>query len=103
VQVVISNCYLKKKKYAILRLKSGEIRKVLLTCKATIGSIGNFEHNLIKLGKAGANRWRNIRPKVRGVAMNPVDHPLGGGEGKSSGGRHPCTPWGILNGKKNTS
>jgi len=82
--------------YAILRLKSGEIRKILLACRATIGSVSNSEHNLISLGKAGASRHRGIRPTVRGVAMNPVDHPHGGGEGKTSGGRHPVSPWGLL-------
>lgn len=80
--------------YATIRLRSGEMRKVLANCQATIGEVGNEEHNLISLGKAGAKRWRGIRPHVRGVAMNPVDHPMGGGEGKTSGGRHPCTPWG---------
>ena len=82
--------------YATLRLKSGEVRRVLSECRATIGEVGNSEHNLRKLGKAGASRWRNKRPHVRGVAMNPVDHPLGGGEGRTSGGRHPCSPWGLL-------
>ena len=86
--------------YATLRLKSGEVRRVLADCRATIGEVGNSEHNLRKIGKAGANRWRNKRPRVRGVAMNPVDHPLGGGEGRTSGGRPPCTPWGIPEGKK---
>jgi len=86
--------------YATLRLKSGEVRRVLIECRATIGEVGNSEHNLRKIGKAGANRWRNKRPRVRGVAMNPVDHPLGGGEGRTSGGRPPCTPWGIPEGKK---
>lgn len=86
--------------YATLRLKSGEVRKVLADCRATVGEVGNSEHNLRKIGKAGANRWRNKRPRVRGVAMNPVDHPLGGGEGRTSGGRPPCTPWGIPEGKK---
>lgn len=81
--------------YAVIRLKSGEMRKVQSTCRATIGEVGNLEHNLISLGKAGAKRWRGIRPTVRGVAMNPVDHPHGGGEGKTSGGRHPVTPWGL--------
>ncbi len=80
--------------YATLRLRSGEMRKVLAECRATIGEVGNEDHNLISLGKAGAKRWRGIRPTVRGVAMNPVDHPMGGGEGKTSGGRHPCSPWG---------
>ncbi len=81
--------------YASLRLRSGEVRKILLRCRATIGTVCNSEHNLIKLGKAGAKRWRGIRPTVRGVAMNPVDHPHGGGEGKTSGGRHPVSPWGM--------
>ncbi len=80
--------------HATLRLRSGEVRKVPLDCRATIGDVGNHEHALRSLGKAGATRWRGIRPTVRGVAMNPVDHPHGGGEGKSSGGRHPVTPWG---------
>lgn len=87
-------------KHATLRLKSGEMRRVLIDCRATIGEVGNSEHNLRKIGKAGANRWRGIRPNVRGVAMNPVDHPLGGGEGRTSGGRPPCTPWGIAEGTK---
>lgn len=86
--------------HATLRLKSGEMRRVLIDCRATIGEVGNSEHNLRKIGKAGANRWRGIRPRVRGVAMNPVDHPLGGGEGRTSGGRPPCTPWGIAEGTK---
>lgn len=86
--------------FATLRLKSGEVRRVLAECRATLGEVGNSEHNLRKIGKAGANRWRNKRPRVRGVAMNPVDHPLGGGEGRTSGGRPPCTPWGIPEGKK---
>jgi large subunit ribosomal protein L2 len=90
----------RERDYATLRLKSGEMRKVLADCRATIGEVGNSEHNLRKIGKAGANRWRNKRPRVRGVAMNPVDHPLGGGEGRTSGGRPPCTPWGIPEGKK---
>ncbi len=81
--------------YATLRLRSGEVRKVLAECRATVGEVGNAEHSLIKLGKAGAKRWRGVRPTVRGVAMNPVDHPHGGGEGKTSGGRHPVTPWGV--------
>jgi len=80
--------------YATLRLRSGEVRKIAVACRATIGEVGNSEHSLIKLGKAGAKRWRGIRPTVRGVAMNPVDHPHGGGEGRTSGGRHPVTPWG---------
>ena len=81
--------------YATLRLRSGEMRRVLAECRATIGEVGNSEHNLRSLGKAGAKRWRGVRPTVRGVAMNPVDHPHGGGEGKSSGGRHPVSPWGM--------
>jgi large subunit ribosomal protein L2 len=85
----------KEGKYAQLRLRSGEMRRVLLECRATIGEVGNSEHSLRKLGKAGAKRWRGIRPTVRGVAMNPVDHPHGGGEGRTSGGRHPVSPWGV--------
>ncbi len=81
--------------YATLRLRSGEMRKIHADCRATIGEVGNAEHNLRKLGKAGASRWRGIRPTVRGVVMNPVDHPHGGGEGRTSGGRHPVTPWGV--------
>jgi large subunit ribosomal protein L2 len=80
---------------ALLRLRSGEMRRVPLTCRATIGEVGNQENSLRKLGKAGAKRWRGIRPTVRGVAMNPVDHPHGGGEGRTSGGRHPVSPWGV--------
>lgn len=80
--------------FATLRLRSGEIRRVPLECRATVGEVGNSEHGLESLGKAGATRWRGRRPTVRGVVMNPVDHPHGGGEGKSSGGRHPVTPWG---------
>lgn len=80
--------------HCTLRLRSGETRKVLSDCRATIGEVGNIEHSLEQLGKAGAKRWRGIRPTVRGVAMNPVDHPHGGGEGRTSGGRHPCSPWG---------
>jgi large subunit ribosomal protein L2 len=79
---------------ALLRLPSGEMRQVPLDCRATVGQVGNTEAELIKLGKAGRNRWKGVRPQTRGVAMNPVDHPLGGGEGKSSGGRHPVSPWG---------
>jgi large subunit ribosomal protein L2 len=82
-------------KYATLRLRSGELRKVLADCRATIGEVSNSEHNLRSLGKAGAKRWRGVRPTVRGVAMNPVDHPHGGGEGRTSGGRHPVSPWGT--------
>jgi large subunit ribosomal protein L2 len=81
--------------YAIVRLRSGELRKILAECRACIGEVSNGEHNLISLGKAGAKRWRGIRPTVRGVAMNPVDHPHGGGEGKTSGGRHPVSPTGV--------
>ena len=84
---------------ATLRLPSGEMRMVLAECRATVGEVGNAEAELISLGKAGRNRWKNKRPKVRGVAMNPVDHPLGGGEGKSSGGRHPVSPWGKPEGR----
>ena len=85
----------KEGKYATLRLSSGEMRKILLTCRATVGVISNEQHNLRSLGKAGAKRWRGVRPTVRGVAMNPVDHPHGGGEGKTSGGRNPVSPWGT--------
>ena len=81
--------------YVTLRLQSGETRKVLADCRATLGTVCNSEHNLRSLGKAGAKRWRGVRPTVRGVAMNPVDHPHGGGEGRTSGGRHPSTPWGV--------
>lgn len=84
----------KEKEHAHLRLPSGEIRLVRLDCYATVGQVGNLDHENISLGKAGASRWLGKRPRVRGVAKNPVDHPMGGGEGKSSGGRHPCTPWG---------
>ena len=81
--------------YATLRLRSGEMRRVLVECRATIGEVGNSEHSLRSYGKAGAMRWRGVRPTVRGVAMNPVDHPHGGGEGRTSGGRHPVSPWGT--------
>ena len=81
--------------YSTLRLRSGEMRKVLSDCRATMGEVGNSEHALRELGKAGASRWRGVRPTVRGVVMNPVDHPHGGGEGRTSGGRHPVTPWGV--------
>jgi large subunit ribosomal protein L2 len=81
--------------YATLRLRSGEMRKVLSDCRATLGEVSNSEHSLRSLGKAGATRWRGVRPTVRGVAMNPVDHPHGGGEGRTSGGRHPVSPWGT--------
>jgi large subunit ribosomal protein L2 len=84
---------------ATLRLPSGEMRTVPMDCRATVGEVGNSEHELISIGKAGRNRWKNKRPSVRGVAMNPVDHPLGGGEGKSSGGRHPVSPWGKPEGR----
>ena len=80
--------------YATLRLRSGEMRKVPIECRATLGEVSNNEHSLTSLGKAGAKRWRGVRPTVRGVAMNPVDHPHGGGEGRTSGGRHPVSPWG---------
>lgn len=81
--------------FAVVRLPSGEMRRVPIACRATVGQVGNVDHNNISLGKAGRSRWLGRRPKVRGVAMNPVDHPHGGGEGKSSGGRHPVTPWGV--------
>lgn len=90
--------------YVLVKLRSGEMRKILSECKATIGEVGNTEHSLRKIGKAGAMRWRGVRPTVRGVAMNPVDHPHGGGEGRTSGGRHPVTPWGVpTKGKKTRS
>lgn len=81
--------------YVLVKLPSGEVRKFHRDCRACIGQVGNQEHEGQKMGKAGRNRWKGRRPKVRGVAMNPIDHPMGGGEGKSSGGRHPCTPWGV--------
>jgi large subunit ribosomal protein L2 len=81
--------------YVTLRLRSGEMRKILADCRATLGEVSNSEHSLRQLGKAGATRWRGVRPTVRGVAMNPVDHPHGGGEGRTSGGRHPVSPWGV--------
>lgn len=81
--------------YSQIRLRSGEIRKIHISCRATIGEVGNSEHNLQSIGKAGAIRWRGVRPTVRGVAMNPIDHPHGGGEGKTAAGRHPVSPWGI--------
>ncbi len=84
----------KEKKYASVKLPSGEVRLIRIDCRATIGQIGNLEHESIQIGKAGRSRWLGRRPRVRGVAMNPVDHPHGGGEGKSSGGRHPVSPWG---------
>ena len=85
----------KEDRYALVKLPSSEVRMVLLKCKATVGQLGNVNHENINLGKAGRKRWLGKRPSVRGVAMNPVDHPMGGGEGRSSGGRHPCTPWGM--------
>ncbi len=85
----------KEGQYALLRMPSGEIRKILVECYATVGQVGNLDHENISIGKAGRNRWLGRRPKVRGVAMNPIDHPLGGGEGRSSGGRHPVSPWGM--------
>jgi large subunit ribosomal protein L2 len=85
----------KEGNYAQVRLPSGEVRRVFMECKATIGQVGNLDHENLSIGKAGRKRWLGRRPKVRGVVMNPVDHPMGGGEGKSSGGRHPCTPWGV--------
>jgi len=81
--------------YAQVRLPSGEVRKVHIECKATIGQVGNVTHEGVSIGKAGRTRWLGKKPRVRGVAMNPIDHPMGGGEGKTSGGRHPCTPWGV--------
>ena len=94
----------KEGSHATLRLPSTEMRRVPIDCRATVGSVGNAEADLIKIGKAGRNRWKGVRPQTRGVAMNPVDHPLGGGEGKTSGGRHPVSPWGKPEGhtrKKN--
>jgi large subunit ribosomal protein L2 len=85
--------------FATLRLPSTEMRRVPIDCRATVGQVGNPEAELVSLGKAGRNRWRGVRPQTRGVAMNPVDHPLGGGEGKSSGGRHPVSPWGKTEGR----
>jgi large subunit ribosomal protein L2 len=84
----------KDESYAHIRLPSGEVRLINIDCRATVGQVSNIDHAHVKLGKAGRSRWKGIRPSVRGVAMNPVDHPMGGGEGRSSGGRHPCTPWG---------
>jgi large subunit ribosomal protein L2 len=85
----------KEGNYVLVKLPSGEVRKFNKQCRACIGAVGNSEHGSQKLGKAGRSRWKGRRPSVRGVAMNPIDHPMGGGEGKSSGGRHPCTPWGV--------
>ena len=89
----------KEGSFATLRLPSTEMRRVPIDCRATVGSVGNAEAELVKLGKAGRARWQGVRPQTRGVAMNPVDHPLGGGEGKSSGGRHPVSPWGKAEGR----
>ncbi len=86
----------KEGEYVTLKLRSGEVRRILKTCRATIGTVGNADHENVSIGKAGRVRWMGIRPRVRAVAMNPVDHPMGGGEGRSSGGRHPCSPWGQL-------
>src|SRR5271169_285988 len=88
--------------FATLRLPSTEMRRVSIDCRATLGVVGHAEHELIKIGKAGRNRWKGVRPQTRGVAMNPVDHPLGGGEGKTSGGRHPVSPWGQPEGRTRT-
>ena len=91
----------KEGRYALLRLPSGEMRRVLAVCYATVGQVGNLDHENASIGKAGRNRWKGWRPTVRGVVMNPVDHPHGGGEGRTSGGRHPVTPWGVpTKGKK---
>lgn len=92
----------KEDKHALIRMPSGELRKVLLLCKATIGQVGNLEREQANIGKAGKSRYLGRRPHVRGVAMNPVDHPMGGGEGRTSGGRHPCSPWGLLSKGKRT-
>ncbi len=86
----------KEEGYALIKMPSGELRKININCMATVGQVGNLDHENISIGKAGRSRWLGKRPHVRGVAMNPIDHPLGGGEGKSSGGRHPCSPWGQL-------
>jgi len=85
----------KEGKYTLIKLPSGEVRMVLGSCRATVGQLGNVMHENLSLGKAGRKRWLGKKPRVRGVAMNPVDHPMGGGEGRSSGGRHPCSPWGV--------
>jgi large subunit ribosomal protein L2 len=85
----------KEGNYALIKLPSGEVRKVLLDCRATVGQVGNLQHENVSYGKAGRKRWLGKRPHTRGVAMNPIDHPMGGGEGKSSGGRHPISPWGM--------
>jgi large subunit ribosomal protein L2 len=89
----------KEGKYALVRLPSGEMRQILLDCRATVGQVGNPDAELVKIGKAGRSRWKGKRPQSRGVVMNPVDHPLGGGEGRSSGGRHPVSPWGKPEGR----
>lgn len=89
----------KESRTATLRLPSGEMRMVQMDCRATVGEVGNPESELVQIGKAGRKRWMGVRPTVRGVAMNPIDHPLGGGEGKSSGGRHPTSPWGKPEGR----
>ncbi len=89
--------------YATLRMPSTEMRRVQIDCRATVGEVGNSEHELVKIGKAGRNRWKGVRPQTRGVAMNPVDHPLGGGEGKTSGGRPPVSPWGKPEGRTRSS
>lgn len=86
----------REKNWAQITLPSGEVRRVPVACKATIGRVGNIEHNMVQIGKAGRNRWKGIRPSVRGVAQNPIAHPMGGGEGRTSGGRHPCSPTGKL-------
>ena len=85
----------KEGKYALIRMPSGEQRMIHIECWATVGQVSNPDHGNVKIGKAGRSRWLGKRPRVRGVAMNPVDHPMGGGEGRSSGGRHPCSPWGV--------
>ncbi len=96
-----ANLMAKEGKYVLVRLPSGEVRRIHGDCRATVGQVSNVEHSSIQIGKAGRSRWMGVRPQSRGVAMNPVDHPMGGGEGKSSGGRHPCTPWGVpTKGKK---
>jgi large subunit ribosomal protein L2 len=89
----------KEGEFATLRLPSSEMRRVPIDCRATVGTVGNAEAELVKVGKAGRNRWKGVRPQTRGVAMNPVDHPHGGGEGKTSGGRHPVSPWGKPEGR----
>jgi large subunit ribosomal protein L2 len=94
IQLVAKEC-----DYATLRLPSSEMRRVPIDCRGTVGEVGNSEHELVKIGKAGRNRWKGIKPQTRGVAMNPVDHPHGGGEGKTSGGRHPVSPWGKPEGR----